>query len=163
MATQRMTTEATSKKIKTITANNVLITSKADTWELLNKLLQTAFQKWMHSSRQPEAAIVTYHHTVGKNGLGLNRPCHHYQIVQEVLYQQWFRWHGRWDVVWAEQYDKLDTDSGEEGDDTYDDTWTDTTDVQWRERWWWILGFESILLILVGPIQRFDSGGVGGY
>ena len=53
-----------------------------------NKLLQTALRKRTHSSRQPEAAVVTYRHTVGENGLGLNRPCHHYQIVQEVLYQQ---------------------------------------------------------------------------
>jgi len=29
-----------------------------------NKLLQTALWKQMHSSRQPEAAIITYHHTV---------------------------------------------------------------------------------------------------
>jgi len=42
----------------------------------------------MHSSRQPEVAIITYHHTVGENGLGLNQPSHHYQIIQEVLYQQ---------------------------------------------------------------------------
>jgi len=53
-----------------------------------NKLLQTVLQKRMHSRRLPEAAIVTYRHTVGKNGLGLNRPRHHYQVVQEVLYQQ---------------------------------------------------------------------------
>jgi len=39
----------------------------------------------MDSSRQPKAAIVTYHHTMDENGLGLNRPCHHYQIIQEVL------------------------------------------------------------------------------
>jgi len=37
-----------------------------------NKLLQTALWDRMHSSRQSEAAIVTYHHTVGENGLGLN-------------------------------------------------------------------------------------------
>jgi len=53
-----------------------------------NKLLQRALRKRTHSSRQPEAAIVTHRHTVGENGLGLNRPRHHYQIVQEVLYQQ---------------------------------------------------------------------------
>jgi len=44
-----------------------------------NKLLQTALRKPTHSSRQPQVAIVTYHHTMGKNGLGLNQPCHHYQ------------------------------------------------------------------------------------
>ena len=37
-----------------------------------NKLLQTALWKRTHSSRQPEAAVVTYHHTVGENGLGLH-------------------------------------------------------------------------------------------
>jgi len=31
--------------------------------------------------------------------MGLNQPCHHYQIVQEVLCQQWFRWYGRWCIV----------------------------------------------------------------
>ena len=64
-----------------------------------NKLLQTALKKWMHSSRQPEATVVTYRHIVGENGLGLNRPHHHYQIIQKVLYQQWFRWHRRWCIV----------------------------------------------------------------
>jgi hypothetical protein len=34
------------------------------------------------------------------------------------------------DVLWAEQYDKSDTDSDEEGDDMHDDTQTDTTGVQ---------------------------------
>jgi len=52
-----------------ITANTVLITSKAGTWELLtsNKL-----RKQTHSGRQHEVAIIMYHHTVGENGLGLN-------------------------------------------------------------------------------------------
>ena len=44
-----------------------------------NKLLQTALRKRTNSSRQPEAAIVTYRHTVGENGLGLNQPRHYYQ------------------------------------------------------------------------------------
>jgi len=39
-----------------------------------NKLLQTALRKRMHSSRQPEVAVVTYRHTVDENGLGLNQP-----------------------------------------------------------------------------------------
>ena len=34
------------------------------------------------------------------------------------------------DVLWAEQYDKSDTDSNKEGDNMYDDTQTDSTDVQ---------------------------------
>jgi len=40
------------------------------------------------SSQQPEAAVVAYCLTVGENSLGLNQPRHHYQIVQDVLYQQ---------------------------------------------------------------------------
>jgi len=44
----------------------------------------------MHSNNQLETAVITYHHTVGENGLGLYRPCHHYQIIQEMLYQQWY-------------------------------------------------------------------------
>jgi len=50
-----------------------------------NKPLRTTLRKRMHSSRQPEAAVVTYHHTVGENGLRLNRPHHHNQIIQNVL------------------------------------------------------------------------------
>jgi len=38
-------------------------------------------------------AVVTYRHTVGENGLGLNRP-RHYQIVEEMLHQ-----HGRGSIV----------------------------------------------------------------
>ena len=41
----------------------------------------------MDSNRQPEVVVVTYRHTAGENSLGLNQPCHHYQIIQEVLYQ----------------------------------------------------------------------------
>jgi len=46
-----------------------------------------------------------------------------------MLYQQWFRILDdiEDDILWAEQYNKSD----EEGDDMYDDTWTDTTDIQW--------------------------------
>jgi len=58
-----------------------------------NKLLQTALQKWTHSSRQPEVAVVTYCHTVGENGLGLND----LDGMED-------------DVLWPEQYDKSDTD-----------------------------------------------------
>jgi len=34
-----------------------------------NKMLQTALSKRTLSSRQPEAAVITYRHTVGENGL----------------------------------------------------------------------------------------------
>jgi len=36
-----------------------------------NQLLQTALRKRMHSSRQPEAAVVTYCHTVGEKRPGI--------------------------------------------------------------------------------------------
>ena len=59
----------------------------ASSWHMgtTNKLLQTALRKRTHSSRQPQAAVVTYRYTVGENSLGLKRPWHYYQIVQEVL------------------------------------------------------------------------------
>jgi len=41
----------------------------------------------MHTSRQPEGAVVTNRHASGENGMELNRPQHYYQINQEVLYQ----------------------------------------------------------------------------
>ena len=85
-AIQRMTIEATSKE------NNYSkqCVNYFQSWHMgtTNKLLQTALRKRMHSSRESEAAVVTYHHTVGENSFGLNRPHHHYQIIQEVLYQQ---------------------------------------------------------------------------
>jgi len=75
-----------------------------------NKLLHTALRKWTHSSRQAEAAvIVTYHHIVGENGLGLNRP-----ISNDLDGMEY-------NVLWAEQYDKSDTDSKEEGENVYDE------------------------------------------
>jgi len=46
--------------------------------ETNNKLLQTALWKLIYSSRQCEAVVVTYRHTVGENSLGLNRLCYHY-------------------------------------------------------------------------------------
>jgi len=42
----------------------------------------------MHNNRQSGGAVVTYHHTVGENGLGLNQHQHYYQIIQELPYQQ---------------------------------------------------------------------------
>ena len=71
-ATQRMTIEATSKE----NDYSKQCVNYFQSWHMgtTNKLLQTALQKAMHSSRQPEVAVVTYHHTVGENDLGLNRP-----------------------------------------------------------------------------------------
>ncbi|KAK2156474.1 hypothetical protein LSH36_212g00023 [Paralvinella palmiformis] len=65
------------------------------------------------------------------------------------------------DVMWAEQYDKSNTDSDEEGNDMYDDMMTHeqiqqmfSEDSDDDEFW----GFESVLLILVHLICGFDSG-----
>jgi len=91
-AMQRMTIEATSKENDY--SKQCVNYFQSRHMGTTNKLLQTALQKRMHSIRQPEVAVVTYHHTVG-----LNRPWHYYQIIQEVLYQQWFRWHGKWYIV----------------------------------------------------------------
>ena len=84
-ATQRMTIEATSKE-NDYSKHSV---NYFQSWHMgtTNKLLQTALRKRTHSSKQPEAAVVTYHHTVGENCLGLNQPWHYYQIDQEVLYK----------------------------------------------------------------------------
>ena len=65
-----------------ITANNVLITSKAGTWELLINYFK------QHYRKERTAADNLNRHTVGEKGLGLNRPWHYYQIIQEVVYQQ---------------------------------------------------------------------------
>jgi len=83
-----------------------------------NKLLQTALQKQMHSSRQCEAAIVTYCHTVDENGLRFTKSFKKCSISNDLDGTED-------DELWAEQYDKSNTDS-----DMYDDTQTDTTDVQ---------------------------------
>ena len=94
-----------------------------------NKLLQKELQKRTHNNRHPEAVIVTYHHTVGENGLGSNR-------TQPIITKSFKKCSISNDldgmdddVLWAKQYDKSDTDS-DEGDDRCDDTQTDTTDVQ---------------------------------
>ena len=113
---------------------------------------QTALQKQKHSCRQPEAVIVTQHHTVGDDCLGFYRPRHHYQIIQEVLYHQSFRWCRRWCIT-----DKSNTDSDEEGNKMYDDAQTDTTDVQWSKMMnfgFWI-NIGDNLLILVHLICRY--------
>ena len=76
-----MTIEATSKE------NNYSkqCVNYFQSWQMrATKKLQTALRKRTHSSRQLEAAVITYCHTMGENGLGLN----HSQIVQEVHYQQ---------------------------------------------------------------------------
>ena len=56
-----------------ITANNVLVTSKASTWELLIDYFKQHYRnEHTPAGRQPEAAIIIYRQTVGENGLGLN-------------------------------------------------------------------------------------------
>ena len=91
----------------------------------INRLLQTALQKQTHSSRQPEMAIIMYCHTVGENGLGFKSTppslpnCSRSASITSIsndLYGM------EDDVLWAEQYDKSDTD--EKGDNVYDDMMT---------------------------------------
>ena len=62
---------------------------------------------------------------------------HHYQFVQEVLYQQWFRCHGRWCIVgwtvlpirhWLRRIRRQHV-------------WWHMNRFQWREWWWWIFWF----------------------
>jgi len=71
-----------------ITTNNTLITSKVGTWQLLINYLKQHYRNERTAAGKHEAAVVTYRHTMGENSLGLNRPRHYYQIIQEVLYQQ---------------------------------------------------------------------------
>jgi len=136
-----------------ITANNALITSKAGTWELLINYFKQHYGNERTAADNLKQPVVTYHHTVGENGLGLNQPWYYYQIVQEVLYQQWFRWHGRWYIVgWT--------------------TWQIW--LRWRRQrhvWWHMNGYNRCsmnsddfqfwikLQILLRLVHRFDSGG----
>jgi len=66
--------------------------------------------------------------------------------------------------LWAEKYDKSDTDSDEEGDEIYDDMMTHEQIQQMfseesdNDE---CLGFESILLNLGHLIRGFDSRGRG--
>jgi len=139
---QRMTIEATSKEndyskqcFNLFQRMHIGIT---------NKLLQNVLWKRTHSSRQPEAAVVTHHHTVGENGLGLNRPWHYYQIMQEVFYQQWFRWHGRLYIVWLT-------------------AWQIWHWLQWRRRWhlWWHMNrynrysLKIVMMMNLGVLDKF--------
>jgi len=72
-----------------ITENNVLITSKAGTWEqLINYFKQHYENERTAADNLKQCCRYLYRHTVGENILGLNQPRHYYQIVQEVLYQQ---------------------------------------------------------------------------
>jgi len=63
-ATQRETIEATSKE----NYYSKQYVNYFQSWPtgIINKLLQTALWKQMPSSRQSEAAIITYHHTPGE-------------------------------------------------------------------------------------------------
>ena len=83
-----------------------------------NKLLQTALQKGMHSSRQPEAAVITQWVKTPWNSIDfaiiikLFKKCSISNDLDDT----------EDDVLWTEQQDKSDTDSDEEGDKMYDDT-----------------------------------------
>jgi len=98
----------------------VLITSKAGTWEQLIYYFKQ--RKRTHTSRQPEGAIIIYRHPVGENGLGLNRPCYHYQKSFKKCSISNDLDGTEDDILWVKQHDKSDTDSKEEGNDMYDDT-----------------------------------------
>ena len=74
----------------------------------------------MHSSRQTEAAVVTYRHTMGENSLGLNRSWNYISksfkkcsISNDIDGTED-------DILWDEQHDKSDSD--EEGNKMHDDT-----------------------------------------
>ena len=73
-AMQRTTIEATSKE----NDYNKQCVNYFQSWHMgtTNKLglPQTLLRKRTHSSSQTEVAVITYHHTVSENGLGLNRP-----------------------------------------------------------------------------------------
>ena len=71
-----------------------------------------------NSSWQPEAAVITSHHTVGENSLGFYRPPPSFlksfkkcSISNDL--------DGTEDELWDEHHNKSDSD--EEGDDMYDD------------------------------------------
>jgi len=85
-------------KGKTITANNVFITSKVGTWELLINYFKQHYGNERTAADYLKWPFYLSSHSSWK-WLGLNRPCFHYQIIQEVIYQQWFRWHGKWGIV----------------------------------------------------------------
>jgi len=124
-----------------------------------NKLLQTALRKRTHSSRQPEVAHCYLSSHSGWEQPGIkSTPA---LLPNQLLYQLRFRWHRRWYIVgWT--------------------VWQIRRWLRWRRQWhvWWHMNrynrcsvkrvimmmnffcFDSILLILVHLIHRFDSRGV---
>ena len=100
--------------------NNVLITSKAGTWELLINYFKQHYGNERTAAGNLKWALLPII-TQWVKWPGIKSTRNNYQIIQEVLYQQWFRWHGRgcivcwtlwqiWHWLW----------------------WTDKTDVQWE-------------------------------
>jgi len=66
----------------------------------------------MHSTRQPEAAVVTYRHTVGEKG---QEPAIITKLFKMCSISNYLDGMED-DVLCAEHYDLSDTDSGEEGE-----------------------------------------------
>jgi len=81
-----MTIEATSKE-DDYSKQSLLITSKAGTSELLINYFKQHYGN-ERTAADNEVAIVIYRQAVDENGLGLNRPHHYYQIIQEEINQQ---------------------------------------------------------------------------
>ena len=139
-AKQRMTIETTSKE-NDYCKHSV---NYFQSWYVVttNKLLQIALWKRTYSSRQPEVAIVICHHTVYINGTPLLPNNYKKCSISNDLDGT------KDDVLWAEQYDKSDTNSNE--GDMFDDMMTHEQIQQMLskesddEEFW---GFISILLI----------------
>jgi len=142
-----------------ITANNALITSKADTWELLINYFKQHYGNKCTAAgnlKQQSSPIITQWVKTAWDYINLAiitklfKKC---SISNDLDGMED-------DVLWAKQYEKSDTDSEEDGDDMYDEMVThkqiqqmfseESDDVEF-------FGFESMLLILVCLICRFDS------
>ena len=159
--TQRTTIETTSKE----SDYSKQCVKYCQSWHLgmTNKLIQKALRKRTHSSRQSEVAVLTYRHSVVENGLGLNLPA----IVTKSFKKCSISYDldgPEDDVLWAEQYDKSDTDSDEKGDVMYDGimTYEQIQQVFSEENdddLFCVGGF-SILLILVRFIASSIPGGL---
>ena len=90
-----------------ITANNVLITSKAETWELLINYFKQHYSNEHPAAdnlKGPLLPIITQPGIKSTPALLPNRSISNDLDGMEV------------DVLWAEQYNKSDTDSEEEGE-----------------------------------------------
>ena len=83
-----MTIEATSKENE----YSKQCVNYFQSWNMgtTNKLLQTALRKRTHNSRQPEAVIVTYHHTAGL-GLVVQGESPGCRLISAASMLEWLR------------------------------------------------------------------------